>query len=182
MADQQYFEQNTAKEQGSNLSYLYNQLGLEQVFERLRALEEKVDGVEVRDYPEPALVGQPPRPDYISENEPITVDTPRPVNDHAPTKDNRADEDWDLVQDRTPPVNVEDDRRIREEGDVVTDEEPKADEEENEEVSEVPEPDVPESHEDNSAEGLNKQLSLFDENGNVNEEARWRRDQEEKPE
>lgn len=164
MAEQKYFEANTAPEQGSNLSYLYNQLGLEKVFERLRALEEKVDGVEVQDYPEPAFVGQPPRPDYLSENEPVSVDTPRPLNDHAPTKDNRPDEDWDMVTDRTPPVNVEDDRRIREEGDVpVTEDEPKADEEENEEVTES---------EDATADGLDRQLSLFDEDGNVSKDAR----------
>lgn len=171
MAEQKYFQHNTAPEQGSNLSYLYNQLGLEKVFERLRALEEKVDGVEVQDYPEPAFVGQPPRPDYISENEPITVDTPRPVNDFAATKDNRADEDWDLVQDRTPPVNVEDDKRLREEGYVASDE-PKDDAEENEEVTEEPE------GSSETSDDLNRQLSLFDEDGNVSEDAQ----PEEKPE
>lgn len=116
MAEQAYFEHNTAKEQGSNLRYLYNQLGLDQVFKRLAALEEQVSGVEVGGFPEPALVGQPPRPDYISENEAISVDTPRPVDQHAATKNNREDEHWDLVQDRTPPVNVEDDALIREKG------------------------------------------------------------------
>lgn len=148
----EYFEQNTAPEQGSNLRYLYRQLGLDQVFERLRLLEEKVSGVEVQDYPQPAVVGQPPRPDYISENEPISVDTPRPVNEWAPTKDNRADEDWDLVQDRKPPANAEDDTRIRERGDLATDEEP---EEEEPAPAESSEP---------------EQLSLFDEEGNIREQ------------
>jgi hypothetical protein len=152
MAEQAYFEHNTSKEQGSNLRYLYDQLGLDQVFKRLAALEEKVSGVEVQDYPTPALVGQPPRPDYISENEPISVDTPRPVDEHTATKNNREDEHWDLVQDRTPASNVEDDTRLREQGDVPVEED--------------------EVEKDETEFNADEQLALFDEHGNVNDEAR----------
>lgn len=144
--------------QASPASYLYDHFRIEEILNRLDRLEDK-NGL---DHPEPkqVVVGQAAweRENYLSENQVLPI-FPGPDNSTPVYQEDEAAFRERIVGLENKPVGIKpEDRKDAEEVPTSYDDDPVDDDDEDE------------SEEDPSDEG--EQLSLFDDEGNLTEEAR----------